>query len=104
MGLGQFDVLYVNPSSPRLPAKFRELKGNYCGLNKKPQTVLSASAAELLDKYGLLELEKIMEQNVVSQGKFQNIAGSSLLLVLGFFAGVWYANQKPENKLGRRRR
>lgn len=104
LGLGQFDVLYVNPSSPRLPAKFQELKGNYCGMNKEAPTVLSASASELLDKYGLLELEKVMEQNVVSQGKLQNVAGSSLLLVLGFFAGVWYANQKPDSKLRRRRR
>jgi len=37
-GMGQWDSLYVRPLSDRLPEKFKELKGTYCGMGRSIST------------------------------------------------------------------
>eukprot|EP00562_Extubocellulus_spinifer_P016322 CAMPEP_0178561478 /NCGR_PEP_ID=MMETSP0697-20121206/12025_1 /TAXON_ID=265572 /ORGANISM="Extubocellulus spinifer, Strain CCMP396" /LENGTH=279 /DNA_ID=CAMNT_0020194771 /DNA_START=266 /DNA_END=1103 /DNA_ORIENTATION=- len=44
LGLGQFDVLYVKPASPRLPAKYNELNGKYCGMGRSSSSSVRSSS------------------------------------------------------------
>ncbi|CAB9523978.1 methyltransferase Fkbm family [Seminavis robusta] len=105
LGLGQFDVLYVNPSSPRLPQAFKQLNGQYCGMNSNRQPnnsgpVLSSRLTALLDTYGLLELEQAMEAiSVVPSGTWSRLVISFVMVCLAFFAGVLYGVKKAHKTL-----
>jgi FkbM family methyltransferase len=36
-GLGQFDIVYIKPTSSRLPESMKQLNGKFCGSNYRPQ-------------------------------------------------------------------
>lgn len=107
LGIGQFDVLYVNPSSPRLPPSFLELNGQYCGMNQVTTNTdwMSDNAAKLLDKYGMLELEQAMEQQLnAGKGKWKKRLMSVVFGTLVFYMGVRYGTYKANRKPAKRRR
>lgn len=100
-GLGQFDVLYVNPSSPRLPDAFRELKGQYCGMNHQSTDhvagplMLSPNTLALMNKYGWHDLELALQQLERVTGKshgWWSALAKIMVVVIVFVAGALFGS------------
>jgi len=83
MGIGQFDSLYVRPSSDRLPAQFKELKGTYCGVGRTSSTNMSDDG-----NYDLL----------------MSFVIQSFVLVCGYVAGRWHQIIREKRLIGGRKK
>jgi len=95
LGLGQFDILFVKPTSPRLPAKFRELNGTYCGMTQQQR---GCQQEPFKNMYG-------MEKNIPDiknvsgwwEGFVCGILTSAVGMVMVFWRS-WRARSRKSNK------
>lgn len=85
LGWGQWDTLYVRPSSDRLPDKFKELKGTYCGMGRNTG---SSTRTQQNSFHGEVENFDILS--------LWNLISCAIFGILGFFVGrTEFLRRKP---------
>jgi FkbM family methyltransferase len=82
-GIGQFDALYIKPSSPYLPSWLVDNNATFCGVNK-------AGGGETLNKEGNMRGETMDAPAHVDQTFFVQIS----IVVISAFVGGYLAGRK----------
>jgi FkbM family methyltransferase len=84
-GVGQYDVLYIKPTSPRLPDFLKEQKPKFCGEGRDPLDLPGVLPSQQVQKSLLRSLESTTADGSTTVTKSCDIQTT---WVSGFMAGV----------------